>query len=184
MSVHISKGKMFGVTISVDDDRLKRMKGAPQAAAAALVAGATYWHTGILPKHFDEGANRRYGYAKRAIAYLKRKGKAGKPDLVYSGSLRNDVTSASSRRFVINGQGVRLAMYARVLNLCPTMSEKDADYYVPRRGGTSMPNLKREIIQITDDEREAVAAVVTRELELAFAPSDERPAATRRERAA
>lgn len=170
MSTTISKGRVFRVTTTVDDDRLRAMRKAPEATADAQRVGAEYWHSGILPKHFKAGAGAVYGYAARASKYLRDRKKQGKPSLVYSGTLRADVLARVAIK-VMAGGGVDARVSARVLNLAPTMPENSLDLYVKHKNGRGYPNLKREIKTMTDDDREYVAAVVAYQLELAFNPA-------------
>lgn len=171
MSVTISKGKAFRCTVAVDDDRLKAMRAAPELAEKALMAGADYWHTGILPKHFERGASGTYGYAPRSPTYLKSKGKSGKPGLVFSGSLRRDLRSKAAYRQV--GKSVELKMTARILNVVPNMAENSPDLYVKHKNKTKRgyPNLKREIKMLTEDDRAAVAVVARDTLAAALDPA-------------
>lgn len=165
----ISKGKLFSVTTAVDAARLRQMRRAPDLAAAAMRAGAEYWHDHVLPRHFQSGAHAKYGYALRAMNYLKNRRKTGKPDLVFSGTLRHDLAAAAAYRQAAQGS-VELRLAARVLNLAPTMPQHSGDLYVRHKNGRGYPNLKREIKAITDAEREAVAEVVKAELERSMAP--------------
>lgn len=175
MSKTVSKGKMFAVTVEVSDERLRMMREAKGNAEDALIKGADFWHTGILPKHFEKGAGAVYNYAPRSGTYLKQSRKRGKPLLVYSGSLRQDLRSKASFQKV--GTGVNLKMFARVLNFAPTMPENSADLYVKHKNGRGYPNLKREIKAVTDDDREKVAEVVAAELEHLFTPTNQTNAA-------
>lgn len=168
MSKTIAKGRLFSVTTEVNDDRLRAMRDAPELAEKALIAGADYWHTGILPKHFEKSAHSVYDYADRSKAHNKRK--QGRPDLVFSGSLRRDLKAKASFQRV--GQGVNLKMTARVLNFVPRMAENSLDRYVKHKKGRGYPNLKREIKAQTPQDREDVASVVTSTLESLFAPGE------------
>lgn len=166
----ITKGKIFRLTVEVSDERLKAMREAKGNAEDALMAGAEYWHDGILPKHFEKGAGSVYGYAPRAAKYLRDPRKGAKPALVFTGSLRQDMTKRAAYQRV--GSAVNLKMTARVLNFAPAMPENSGDLYVKHKNGRGYPNLKREIKAFTEDEREMVAAVVAADLERSFAPSD------------
>ena len=166
------KGKMFSVFVAVDDDRLAQLAKAPEIADAAMTAAANYWHTKVLPKHFEPGAHDKYDYAARSKAYLKKKAGRG-PDLVFTGSLQRDLKAKASFMATRKGLGVQLKMSARVLNFAPVMPANSADYYVKigvKAKGKSYPNLNREIRMLTDQEHDAIADIVTSELERAFAP--------------
>lgn len=170
MSQTISKGRMLRVTVAIDGERLKQMRRAPELAAQAVQAGADYWHSGILPRHFRSGAAATYGYAKRSLTYLRDPRKAGKPPLIFSGSLRNDLSAGAAFKQTAGGS-VALTMRARILNLAPAMAENNLDDYVKHKHGRGYPNLKKEVKAITDDEREQVAVVVTRDLERSLDPA-------------
>ena len=171
-----TRASLFRVTVAVDEDRLRRMKHAPDAAAAAVRAGAEYWHDRVLPRHFEPEAHGKYHYAPRALTYLENRGKRGKPDLVFSGSLRSDLISRAAYKET-GRSTIELRLTARVLNLVPNMPQNSADLYVKHNGGRGYPNLKREIKAITDDEREAVAQVIAGTFERALAPSSARQGA-------
>ena len=165
----ISKGRIFSCTVEVPDALLAAMKKAPDVAAAAMQAGAEFWHDGILPKHFEPGAGAKYGYAPRSLSYLRSRLKAGKPLLVFSGSMRHDLTSRATYKQAAGG-AIDVRMTARVLNLATNMPENSPDLYVKHKNGRGYPNLKREVKTLLDDEREAVAAVATSHLQAAFNP--------------
>lgn len=167
MSKTISKGRLFRVTTEVNDERLKAMKKVPEATAAALQAGADYWHTGILPLHFKSDAHGKYGYAARSRNYLKQRGKRGKPDLVFGGSMERDLTSRAT--FKQAGSFLELRMTARVLNFAPAMPQNTLDHYVKHKNGRGYPNLKREVTVVIEGERETIATVVAGSLEKSFA---------------
>lgn len=170
MTTTISKGKMFACTTVVDDTMLQAMKECKGNAEFALQAGAEFWHSGILPKHFVKGAGAEYGYAPRSSSYLKQSGKRGKPALVFSGSMRRELLGRSAIQRV--GSSVNLKMYARALNLAPSMPENSDDLKIRHKKRGLYPNLKREIKAMTPDDKERVASVVAAELEFLFRPTD------------
>lgn len=157
------------------------MKKAPDVAAAAMQAGAEYWHDGILPEHFKTGASAKYGYAPRAVNYLKSRGKSGKPPLVFSGSMRKDLTSRAIYKQLAGG-AIDVRMFARVLNLATNMPNNSPDLYVRHKNGRGYPNTKREVKVLLEEEREAIADVCVKHLQAAFDPAGDtipafRPAA-------
>lgn len=166
----IAKGRLFRITVAVDDKMLETMRRCPDLTMKAMQEGADYWHTGILPKHFEPSGHSSYGYATRSRNYLK--SKHGKPDLVNAGSLRRDLKAKVAFRDA--GKVLEMKMFARVLNFCPTMPENSDDKYVKHKKGRGYPNLKREIKAITDEETKAVAAVVTNRLEMYFGDTEGR----------
>jgi hypothetical protein len=147
------------VTVEVNDGPLKAMRAAPELAESALQSGADFWHKKILPRHFEKKAHDVYGYARRAINYLKNRAKGQKPDLVFSGGMRRELGGFAA--FRKSGKTLELKMTARALNFAPRMNENDESLYVQHKNGRGYPNLKREIKAITDDERAEVAEVVT-----------------------
>lgn len=158
----ISKGRILGVTTEIDDQLLDSLKKTPEILQKATADGASYWHYGILPGHFEKQASFKYGYAQRSKNYLKKPGKGTKPDLVFSGAMRRELIA--NRAITTTGTGAKLRMWARAFNLAPAMPENSQDAYVKqyaRKGRLrAYPNLKREVKAITDQEREAVSQVV------------------------
>lgn len=171
MSVTISKGRLFRVTVAVDDSRLEQMKKAPEAAAKATQAGAEYWHSGVLPGHFKFGAAQKYGYVARQLTYLRDPRKSGKPSLVFSGSLRQDLVKRAQFKEMAGG-ATEIKMWARVLNLAPSMPQNSEELVVKRSNGKDYPNLKREAKALTLDEYEAITKVVNDDLAASFARED------------
>lgn len=166
MPTTIAKGRMYTVTTAVNDGLLAAMRKAPDSATDAMEAGADYWHRGVLPEHFKKGAHQKYGYADRAISYLRQKN--GKPDLVKTATMRRElIARADIKR---QSGSVQLKMQARVLNLAPTMPQNSDDLYVKHKNKSKRgyPNLKREIKIILLDEREDVAQVVAWHLQNSF----------------
>lgn len=168
-----SRGRIFGVVTEVSDSLLKNLRNSPEVLQKANAAGAEYWHTGILPGHFEKPAHGKYGYARRAVNYLKTRAKGGKPDLVNSGSMRREMLH--NRQITATATGAKLKLRARVLNLVPSMQENDQNLYVThtsRNGGRrTYPNLKREVKVILDDEREDVAKVVAHSIQEGIKPT-------------
>jgi hypothetical protein len=161
MPTVFSKPAMFSVHVEVSDRRLKQLKAAPDLAQQSLIVGAEYWHDGILPDHFVKGTQAKYGYAPRSRTYLKQN--KGKPLLVHSESLREDVKS--NYGYVTNGKAaVTVTMRAKVLNLAPAMPQNSGDLYVKHKNGRGYPNLKREIKVVTEDELEAITEVTQADL--------------------
>lgn len=67
------------------------------ARKEAWEAAGQLWHTEILPSHFEEGAQQRYGYTARKRFYRDKKRRLfghGRP-LVFTGTLRRQVLRSS-----------------------------------------------------------------------------------------
>jgi len=178
MSQTISKGRIFSVAVEVDDDRLAQMKKAPELTQKAMQHGADFWHGKIFPGHFDPPAHGKYGYADRSFKY--RKSKHGIPDLVKTGSMKRDLTSAARYRLMGSGATLEMKMWARVLNFSPVAAggENSQDLYAPmkpkKRGGgprAPYPNMRRELKIVLEDEREAIAVEMANKLEESFGPT-------------
>ncbi|MEI6236203.1 MAG: hypothetical protein WCT04_24370 [Planctomycetota bacterium] len=168
MSKTVARGKVFAVTVEVDDERLALFKKAPELVEKALDAGALYWQTGILPDHFKSGAGAKYGYAARSMAYIKRNG--GKPYLTHSGQLRDDLLSKSATS--MSGRTLTMKISSNVLNLVPAMSDSNEDLYVKHsnKKASGYPNLKREIRTMLSVEREQIMQVIEDSLRESFNP--------------
>lgn len=151
----VTKGVLFRLTVEVDSDTLVAMGKVPELAAKAMQAGADYWHTKVLPWHFEPFAHGKYGYASRGKPDRR---KVGKPDLVFTGKMQQDLLLRAA--FSIVGQAVVLRMQARTLNFVPAMPENSDAVTVVRSNGRPYPNMKREIKAMTDSDRKAVGAVV------------------------
>lgn len=173
MTTTVSKGRLYSVTVEVSDERLRAMRDAPELAEKGLMAGADFWHTGILPRHFQRSAHSTYDYADRTKKYKRRK--RGAPDLVNTGAMAAELMGRAAFQRV--GKAVNLKMYARALNFAPSMPANSSDHYVmhgSRRGrrGAKYPNMKREIRAFTEAEREQVAEAIAQRLESLFDPAD------------
>jgi hypothetical protein len=156
----VSKGRIFGFETVISDELLDRLRKQPEILQTANAAGARHWHTHILPRHFEPAAHGKYGYAPREPRYVK--SKHGKPDLVNTGSMKQEMLSFL--QITATATGAQAKLRARTLNLVPNMQENDQNYFVTQRlkkGGTRpYPNLKREVKIVLDEEREAIAEVV------------------------
>jgi len=103
-----------------------------------------HWHEKDLPKHFRQGAEFKYGYAKRSARYLKRKERKlssrGRP-LVYTTLSLRQLT-----RFInIRGTAVRA-----------TGTMHAPSYFRKRSGG---PDLRKELTTVLQTEAEAMAEI-------------------------
>ena len=162
----ITKGQMFRVTVVADTRHLKAMGECKELANDGFMAGTRWWHDGILPRHFKPEAHFRYGYADRAWSYVKQKG--GKPDMVLSGSMRDDLTTRAT--YQQSSNGVKLRMFARVLNLVPNIPDNSDELKIRHRGNKRFPNLKREVKVVNKDEREIISTVVAATIEAGLTP--------------
>jgi hypothetical protein len=163
----IARGRLFSVTTEVDEGRLKQLRKTPEILQAAQQVGADYHHTKNVPEHFKRGAHEKYDYAERTRGY--RRLNNGRPDMVKTGRMMRDLIARAT--FKNSGKGVSLVMQARVLNVAPAMPENSADKYVKHtnKSKRGYPNLKREIKAMHPQELDAIANVVTKELERAYA---------------
>lgn len=79
------------------------------ARSAALEAGAEYWGTHILRRHFDADATQRYRYPQRTKAHLRRKRREGRGENpnVYTGRLRKKMLGMRPA-IRVNARGVTM----------------------------------------------------------------------------
>jgi hypothetical protein len=158
----ISRGRFMRCTVAVDDAKFEAMRRAPEIRQQAIEAGAKYWHDKILPGHFEHPAHNKYGYAWRSKNYTRHR---TSPDLVNSGSMRNDLSANFELK--TTGTYIELRMRAKVLNFVPRMSQDSQDLYVKhgrrKKDGhqKSYPNLLRELKLRTEAEMNAIASVVS-----------------------
>jgi hypothetical protein len=67
----------------------------PAITKDVLREAAEYWHSDILPEHFQPGAAEKYGYAPRTQAHKRRKRQKHREHLplVFTGAGREDILS-------------------------------------------------------------------------------------------
>lgn len=104
-----------------------REKGVPRQLAkkmnTQIIKGTMeevgrYWHRHIFPRHFEPGADARYGYRPRARAWKERKRRiTGEDiDLVYKGAMRDAMThfrriTGTAKRYRVIMQGPTYVYY-------------------------------------------------------------------------
>ena len=159
----IHKGAIFGIQIEIDSTLRNAMTRAPAVAAGILTQVALEWHGNTAKKHFEKSARSKYGYADRGFKYLRRGRKKNKPDLVYTGAMRNEILHRAT--VVQSRTGAVLKMSARALNFVGA-GEKTADRVSVN--GHSYPNLKKEVKAITAEEMRQITARTVQLLEKAF----------------
>jgi hypothetical protein len=130
------------------------IRGGPEIAARAFVdcvnAGlekaVLMWHQRFAPTHFEHSARWKYGYALRTPKYRKAKlRKLGHEiPLIWSGTFQRQVLRAIEIRRLRTRAEVSGKMRASVLNLVGRRSSK-------------MPDLKKEMLATTNNERLALA---------------------------
>lgn len=77
---------MIKVTVSKKGTPKAMEKALPGIIKDALKRAAKAWRENVLPKHFETGASRKYGYMGRSTGYDRKKRKMGSPPaLVYTG---------------------------------------------------------------------------------------------------
>lgn len=102
------------------------------------------WQKKFLPRHFSTEAMARYGYRERSKKYMRRKmlGKKGRTPLVYSGMLKRALTGFTQRQTAYPSRVTIHLVGPSYLNI----------NYKPGR-----PNLGREIMAVSADEKNALA---------------------------
>lgn len=117
-----------------------------EAAREGMREAGAQWHIKHLDGHFERGADREYGYARRTPSTYKKKNRRGLPPLVWSGDLRRMSTSGAQIRAA--GRRVRVKFGA------PGYIE------TRRREGSRYPDIKAELTATTDGEAEEMSRVM------------------------
>ena len=125
------------------------------------------WHDEMLERHFEPGAQQRYGYQRRTIGYLRRKqnyqarrglGDANRP-LQFTGQLRRRVT----RQITISGSNKRV------------VGRMPAPWYVTANHAGNYPDLEKELTRVNHaEERELGRRAEKRLMDLYYGLSDSR----------
>jgi hypothetical protein len=111
---------------------VKSLSKLPNACPLAVKDALDYYGEKIIVRHFNFGNERSYNYPKLSPEYVKRKRKAvgNKPQLVYSGKLKNKVTS-SARGEIISPRQVNL--WIRFPNYGYYNLQRGADFIRPNK---------------------------------------------------
>jgi hypothetical protein len=125
------------------EDKAKRL---PQAITNVLKRIIDDWRRNTLLKHFQKGADQKYGYEPRSIGYQRSKDKKGLSPLVWSGRARDKITSPG--HFKITGE--KGSATGRIINV------SSIRYFWMRKVskyGTRDPNKAAETMRLADDEK-------------------------------
>ena len=107
-----------------------------------------YWQKKFLPFHFTTQAYQRYGYARRAIATLKKKKKLATKGKVEGGGLLPLVHSGVMRR-ALTGFRQRMSAYPTRVTIHLVGPSYLTTNYKPGR-----PHLSKEVLAVSSEERE------------------------------
>lgn len=118
-----------------------KAKGLPALVGRTLKQALRDWHRQMLPRHFQPGAERRYGYKKRAQRYRRTKERQGLPPLVFSGRAR----SQAKALFRVTGSAARV----RGRFFLPNHVRMK-----PLRAG--LPPVGEEMTRVSRDERRTI----------------------------
>ena len=135
-------------------------KGAPDqvfkdvrpAINAAMEAAIEHWHAGMLKRHFEGGAEQRYGYKPRTKKYLVRKlrVKGHNLPLVWSGTLRTSVLRRIELRSLKSRPEATGRMKApRYVYMTPSLMYK---HHLAKEIVTTTADEAAELAKVTDDE--------------------------------
>jgi len=119
------------------------------------------WHSEILPKHFQAGAEREYGYQRRSRRHNERKQRkfGHRRPLEFTGDLKRHVTRVRDIRTV--GDNSRRRGAAKVVLHGPS-------YLYAYRKDANQPNKARELQAVSRGDARRIARVMdevlTREL--------------------
>lgn len=124
-----------------------------RAVREAMVEGAEYWHTNMMPQHFTSGAAAKYNYAPRTRKYMRRKAsKMGhQRGLEYSGHSRMQ----AKEDYNIRGGSIAGRPSGTVSMSMPS-------YFVQHPKGSTFIDKPAELTRTTSDEERELAGVVTR----------------------
>jgi hypothetical protein len=91
-----------------------RKRDVNNALKAAWISVGKHWVTHMMPRHFDTGAEQRYGYPPRSQDHLRRKRRhhasnVGRP-LVYSGQFMDEVTNPARQSIRATHKSVTIGM--------------------------------------------------------------------------
>ena len=152
---------LFAIPITINPS-LKALGVSGRASAEiwreAHYAAGRYWWDHYLQDHFREGADAKYGYQPRTLGYLKakrnaaRKGKAvsgGRVSLVFRGLTRDAVKSWAYIQAYPSRCSVRMHG-PRYVSMNPKVG----------KNSRMLPNMGREIVTVTDDQRVKMAEVM------------------------
>jgi hypothetical protein len=131
-------------TVTVDKFASKRawQRGMRQAHAEQ----GEYWHTKILPKHFEPGAGAKYGHKPRSDKYQRRKKKLAAAGKVKYGGMVDNVATGRMET-MLKGMGVFRAFPTRV-----TVYMTGPRYITMRPYETNQPDKAKEITALTAQE--------------------------------
>ncbi len=121
---------------------------------STFAAVGEWWHSTIMPRHFEPGAESRYFYKRRSRVYLRRKARlaaagqveeGGKAALVFRGDARRALTqfatiSAYPTRFTVRMIGPK--------------------YFTMTRRDPRLPNLAAETTRLARDEFHEMSGMV------------------------
>ena len=118
-----------------------KLKGAKAIIRRGMMDMAHTWHKEMVPKHFQAGAERKYGYKKRGSKYQRWKQRRNKPPLVASGRTRN--AAKAMVRVTGSYKAVRARLFVpRYVKMIPTRPDG--------------PAMGLELVQTTSRERIAL----------------------------
>jgi hypothetical protein len=139
---------MIPIFITIEEPDLLGIM--PKATQAANEAGAKMWRDRMLPRHFDPHAKGRYGYKQRTRKYLMAKLRAasrglcregGIVDLVYSGQLKEYMTTTGITRATPRGA---------------TVTMKGPRYIQINGPAANHPDMREEILTVIEEEKSEI----------------------------
>jgi len=119
------------------EDKIKRLPGVITGILKRILK---LWAKDTLPKHFQTGAARRYGYERRSIRYQRAKQKKGLPALVWSGRARDKLTSLGHFKTT----GAKASAKGKFTNV------NSIRYFYMQKAGH--PNMAAETTRLSRDE--------------------------------
>lgn len=139
-----------------------------EVSQRAWEAVAAFWHEKILPKHFDRGAYREYGYPARSRKHEERKQRrfGHQRPLVFSGKLERQVLRMREVRAQGGTGGVRRAGPAAGSRAEGGVAVKvfGPAYLRPTKAAPGQINFAAEISAFSNRDRKAIAVELDRAL--------------------
>lgn len=120
------------------------------AAKKAIREIAISWYDKYLPRHFEESAEQRYGYAKRGAGHNKKKMKrfGHTTPLVYTGQMKREALRSAR---ITGGKKAKVKFKARRANLSGKVQKLPRMKDGSIRMGT-YPPMRQELTAITRPE--------------------------------
>lgn len=144
----------YFIDITSDPDIDTLAKRVPRLMRFAFERTAMYWHSQMLPRHFEPKAKRKYNYQPRKRKYQNRKKEFAKSDRTIQKQGRAPIVYSGLTEALAEGKGVIRAYPTRVRLRMPSTR-----WVTPRPKDPAKPNLHDEILRVMPGENRALTRV-------------------------